>query len=122
MTRSHERKGGKETMPRTEAKVQQMLKKKVAPVYRELAAKLKEPNSEIMPRLLERMMNLEQAKILNALPASPADIAKQLNLDKATVDKHMQGMFEKGLLYPGKSGWHSAVNYLCPAKRGVHQK
>ena len=93
-------------MLRTEAKIQQMLKKKVDPVYRELAAKFKEPDSEIMPRLLERMMNLEQAKIVNALPASPADIAKQLNLDKATVDKHMKEMFEKGLLYPGKSGWH----------------
>jgi NAD-dependent dihydropyrimidine dehydrogenase PreA subunit len=106
VTPSHEREGGKEAMLRTEAKVQQMLKKKVDPVYRELATKLKEPNSEIMPRLLERLMNLEQARIINALPASPDDIAKQLNLDKATVDKHMQEMFEKGLLYPGKSGWH----------------
>jgi hypothetical protein len=106
VTPSYERKGGKEPMFRTEAKVQQMLKKNVDPVYRELSAKLKEPNSEIMPRLLEKMMNLEQAKIINALPASPADIAQQLNLDKATVDKHMQEMFEKGLLYPGKTGWH----------------
>jgi NAD-dependent dihydropyrimidine dehydrogenase PreA subunit len=98
-------------MLRTDAKVQQMLKKKVAPVYKELAAKLKEPNSEVMPRLLERMMNLEQAKILNTLPASPEDIARKLNLDKVTVDKHMQEMFEKGLLFLGKSGWHMTRNW-----------
>lgn len=93
-------------MGRTDKKIQQMLKRKVAPVYRELAAKLKDPDSEIMPRVLERIANIEQAKIINELPTPPEEIAMKLHLDKETVDKHIQEMFEKGLLYPGKTGWH----------------
>jgi len=93
-------------MPRTDAKVQQMLKRKVDPVYKELSVKIGEADSQIMPYVLEKLANLEQAKIINELPASPEEIAKKLNLDKETVDKHIQELFEKGLLFPGRTGWH----------------
>lgn len=93
-------------MKRTRKNIEKMLKKEIAPEYRELAVKIKEPDSVIMPYVLEKLMNLEQAKILNALPDSPENIAKRLNLSQEVVDKHLQEMFEKGLLYPGRSGWH----------------
>ena len=93
-------------MKRTQANIEKMLKREIAPEYRELAIKIKETDSIVMPYVLEKLMNLEQAKILNTLPDSPANIAKRLQLSQDSVDKHFQEMFEKGLVYPGKSGWH----------------
>jgi NAD-dependent dihydropyrimidine dehydrogenase PreA subunit len=93
-------------MKRTQANIEKMLKREIAPEYRELAIKIKETDSIVMPYVLGKLMNLEQAKILNALPDSPANIAKRLQLSQDSVDKHFQEMFEKGLVYPGKSGWH----------------
>jgi NAD-dependent dihydropyrimidine dehydrogenase PreA subunit/DNA-binding transcriptional ArsR family regulator len=98
-------------MPRTNKRIQQLLKEPIDPVYRELAEKLKEPKEEIFPRLLGKLMTLEEAKVMNALPASPEDIAKKLKLDKATVEKDLQVLVEKGLLYPGRSGWHLIRSY-----------
>jgi electron transport complex protein RnfB len=91
---------------RTQANIDKMLKKEIAAEYKELVVKMKEPDSVIMPYVLEKLLSLEQAKILNALPDSPEVIAQKLHLSKDTIDKRFQEMFEKGLLYPGKSGWH----------------
>ena len=95
-----------DSKPRTNEKIKEMLNRPVDPVYRELAAKLQTPNSEIMPRVLERLMTLQQATILNSLPATPAEIAEKLKISQEIVDKEMQEMFEKGILFPGRSGWH----------------
>lgn len=93
-------------MKRTQKNIEKMIKKEIAPEYRELAIKMREPDSVFMPYVLEKLINLEQAKVLIALLDSPTDVAKKLNLSQETVDKHIQEMFEKGLLYPGRSGWH----------------
>lgn len=93
-------------MKRTWGNIRKMIKKEIAPEYRELAVKIKEPDSVYMPYVLEQLINLEQAKVLIALLDSPTNIAEKLNLSQETVDKHIQEMFEKGLLYPGRSGWH----------------
>lgn len=92
--------------PRTEAKIKQLLTQPVDPVFRELSAKLKSPKSEIMPRVLAKLMTLQQAKIVNSLPATPPEIAQKLNVSKEAVDKDIQELYEKGVLFPGKSGWH----------------
>jgi ferredoxin len=49
---------------------------------------------------------VEQAKIINSLPLTPDEIAKKLNIDIKKVDAAFQELFEKGILFPGKSGWH----------------
>lgn len=92
--------------PRTEAKIQEMLKRPVDPVFKELSVKLKEPDSEIMPRVLEKLMTLDQARILNSIELPAAEIAEKLNMSQATVEKQTQVLFEKGLAFPGRSGWH----------------
>jgi electron transport complex protein RnfB len=78
----------------------------INPVYKELAAKIGKPDSEVMPRLLAKLAGLEQARILNELSASTDAIAKKLNMNKDLVDTHMQELFEKGLAFPGRTGWH----------------
>jgi len=78
----------------------------VDPIYRELAARIGCEDSKYIPRILAKLANLEQAKILRELPApSSEEIAKKLNLDKERVDKHIQELYEKGLvLYRVKGG------------------
>jgi len=77
-------------------------------IYKELATKIGFGESAYLPRILEKIANLEQAKIIRELPAPPEEIAERLNLDKETVDKHEQYLFERGLLLPGKKGYQLA--------------
>lgn len=88
----------------------------VDPIYKELAAKIGAGESKHMPRILERLTNLEQASIVHALPDPDRDASagrslevseqfvKKLNLDKEVVDRHIQELFEKGLLFPTRQG------------------
>jgi len=79
-------------------------------IYTELAAKLGQKNSRFMPRILAKLANLEQAKILQLLPAPSEEIGNKLNLDKAAVDRHIQELIEKGLVFPTKKGPQMARN------------
>ncbi|MBN1382341.1 MAG: 4Fe-4S binding protein [Deltaproteobacteria bacterium] len=93
-------------MSKKEEKIERLLSKTIDPVYKELAAKIGEENSRFMPHVFEAMANPEQAKIMNELPRPLEEIAEKLGLDKKTVEQHIQILFEKGLLFPGKTGWH----------------
>lgn len=93
-------------MERSEKKIQEMLNEKIDPVYSELSAKIGEADSVVMPHVFEKLVNLEQARILNEYPTSLPEIAEKFSLDLETVEKHTQEMFEKGLIHPGRTGWH----------------
>lgn len=75
------------------------------PVYKELAVKIGQPKSKVMPRIFQKLVNLEEAKILNTLPATAEDLANKLNIDKKKVDKFLKEAFEKGIVFSGKSGF-----------------
>jgi ferredoxin/biotin operon repressor len=83
---------------------------KLDPIYKELAAKLGQGNSKHVPQILAKLANLEQAKIVRELPTPSEEIAKRLNLDKAAVDRHIQELIEKGLVFPTKKGPQMARN------------
>ena len=74
------------------------------PIYLELATKLGQKDSKYLPRILARLANLEQAQIVRELPTPSAEIAKKLGLDKTVVDRHIQELIEKGLVFPTKRG------------------
>jgi electron transport complex protein RnfB len=76
------------------------------PIYHELAAKMGKPDLKNLPLLLAKLADLEEARVLNALSASGEAIAEKLNLNRNDVDKHLQALFEKGLVFQGKTGWH----------------
>ncbi len=88
----------------------------INPIYKELAAKMGVEGSESLPRIIEKLANLEQAKILRALPDPDRDpeagrslevseaFAKKLNLDKKTVGKHLQELYEKGAVFSTSKG------------------
>jgi len=78
----------------------------IDPVYQELATKMGKPDLKNLPLLLAKLTNLEEAKILNVLTATSEIIAEKLNLDLDTINKHLKALFEKGLVFQGKTGWH----------------
>jgi NAD-dependent dihydropyrimidine dehydrogenase PreA subunit len=96
----------------------------IEPVYFELANKIFPGDKEIMPRIIARLANAEQAKIVAALPDPdlPAGAGKslevsdafaaKLGMDKAAVNKHIRELFEKGLVFPTKKGPGMARTFL----------
>lgn len=78
----------------------------VNPIYSEIAEKMKMGTSKALPKLLRKMVDVDEAKILRELPATSEDISRALSLDKAAVDKKLQYFFERGLVTPGKNGWN----------------
>ena len=94
-----------------------MLDKKIAPEYFKVA-KLVQPgleNSKYFPWIMERLMNLEQVKLVLALPDTERDdslgrlelsegFVKRLNLDKKKAERYVRELYEKGFLYPTRKG------------------
>lgn len=96
----------------------------VDPIYFELGNRIFPGDKEIMPRIIARLANPEQARIVAALPDPdlPAGAGKsmevsdafaaRLGMDKAVVKKHIRELFEKGLLFPTKKGPNMARTFL----------
>ena len=82
----------------------------IHPIYKELATKMNAPNNKALPKLLQKIANLEQARIASALPSTVENIASKLALDKEKVAKQLQYLFERGLVAPGRSGWNMINN------------
>jgi len=99
------------------AKALEMLKRKIAPEYFKIA-KLVQPgleNSRYFPWILERLMKLDQAKLVLALPDVERDASlgrlelsegfvKKLNFDKQKAERYVRELYEKGFLYPTRKG------------------
>jgi len=89
----------------------------IDPIYKELAAKLDCENSNYVPRILAKVATPEQAKIIREMPVkSTEELAEKLNMDKATVDKQLQVLYEKGLVLPRKKGGFRAVYSVTELK------
>jgi len=91
---------------RDEERIKEIIGREIDPVYRELSAKIGEADSAYMPYIFQSLVNLEQARIMNDMPAPSDEVARKYGLDVETVDAHLQEMFERGLLYPGSKGWY----------------
>jgi NAD-dependent dihydropyrimidine dehydrogenase PreA subunit len=96
----------------------------VEPIYFELANKIFPGDKEIMPRILARLANAEQARIVAALPdpdLPPSSgrslevsdaFAGKLGMDKDMVTKHIRELFEKGLVFPTRKGPAMARTFI----------
>ena len=82
------------------------------PIYHELAARMRRPDSKVLPDLLHSLFSIEQAKIIREMPAPPEEIGKKLGLSQETVDKHIQELFEKGVISHGKKGWNLQARWF----------
>ncbi len=71
-------------------------------VYKELAARLHVPDSLIIPRLLEMLVDETDALILLALPATAPVLADKFHLPAATLEARLHEMYLKGIVFPSK--------------------
>ncbi len=93
-------------------------------VYYDLAERIRPDDKEYLPRILARLADTEQIKIVAALPDPdvPAAggktleiserFAAKLGMDKAKVQQHIQEMFEEGLIFPTKKGPSMARTFI----------
>jgi NAD-dependent dihydropyrimidine dehydrogenase PreA subunit len=84
----------------------------INPIYIKIAGKMKSAESKAVPRLIQKIANMEQARIMCELPNTVEKIANMLALDKATVEKHLQLLYERGVVTPGKRGWNLITNLV----------
>src|SRR3974390_2830501 len=77
----------------------------VDPIFDEMAKKhYKQYHPYYLPRLLMRMFSLEEAKIAMELPATPAEIAKRLNVSEKYVESKLEKLVMKGCLLRKQDG------------------
>jgi ferredoxin len=86
------------------------------PIYKELAGRIKGANMAVMPQILARLANNEQARVLLAIPDTSAkgsygrtlqvseEFALRVGLAPAAVARHIQELYEKGVVFPTKGG------------------
>ena len=79
--------------------------------YIEIANKLNQPNSKILPRILKKLISPSDANLLLMLPAEPAELAKRTGLDVGTVKQKLQEFLERGLVLPTSKGPQLARDY-----------
>ena len=83
----------------------------IDPIYQELAARMRNPHSKTLPKILQRLTTLEQARMIREMPALPEEIARKLGLEQETVNKNIRELFENGVIVHGKSGWNLTANW-----------
>jgi Pyruvate/2-oxoacid:ferredoxin oxidoreductase delta subunit len=80
-------------------------------IYIELAHKLNQPNSKILPKILKKLVTPADAKLLLMLPAEPAALAKQTSFDESAIKQKLQEFLERGLVFPTSKGPQLARDY-----------
>jgi Pyruvate/2-oxoacid:ferredoxin oxidoreductase delta subunit len=80
-------------------------------IYIEMANKLNQPKSKILPRILKKLISPSDANLLLMLPAEPAELAKRTGLDVGTVKQKLQEFLERGLVFPTSKGPQLARDY-----------
>ena len=61
---------------------------------------------------MKKIANLEQARILRELPNTAEAIAQNLAMDKDTVEKNLQYLYERGLAMSGRKSWNLVNNLV----------
>lgn len=68
-------------------------------VYRELSKKVGAELSTIVPRIWEAVCSKDEARLINALPASAEELAQQFDKSLNEMEKILQFLFRKGLVF-----------------------
>jgi NAD-dependent dihydropyrimidine dehydrogenase PreA subunit len=82
----------------------------IDPIYDEIAGRVGRGDNELVPILLQKIVNLEQARIMRELPNTVEVITNNLAIDSKTVEENLQYLFERGVVTPGKRGWNMVTS------------
>ena len=80
----------------------------MADAYTVLAGKLGYAESDRLRRLLERLMDKEEAEIVASLPCSAAELAQKLGKKEENMNERLKGLFEKGVIFMTSRGYQFA--------------
>jgi electron transport complex protein RnfB len=92
-----------------------MTHEEVDEIYKTVARKIQGMEvSEILPKLIEKMLTPEQARLAAEFSGTAEELAERVNRDLNSVKKDLQYMYEIGLGTPSKrSGkWNLPRNYV----------
>jgi NAD-dependent dihydropyrimidine dehydrogenase PreA subunit len=78
--------------------------------YDILAGKLGFPGSTLLRSILEALMTPDEAKLVDALPASVAEVAQKVAAPEADVRESLDGLYRKGVIFP-KGGFSDRDYY-----------
>jgi ferredoxin/DNA-binding transcriptional ArsR family regulator len=84
----------------------------IDPIYHEIAKGLKKEDSVAVPKMIAKIANLDQAKIILELPKSLEEIVEAVEMDTETVEAHLNYLYERGLVTPGRKGWNFVTNLV----------
>jgi Pyruvate/2-oxoacid:ferredoxin oxidoreductase delta subunit len=70
--------------------------------YQELASRIGVGESKIAPRLFRMLADDTDVKVLLALPGTVSDVAARTGLTAEEVEKRVQELFAKGLVFPSR--------------------
>ena len=75
------------------------------PVYMELTKKYKGEKSKYIPLIFDRLLSVEEAKLVLQLPvSSKEELAEKLVWDIEKTGEKVRELYEKGVLYFTKKG------------------
>lgn len=74
-------------------------------VYGSLAEKLKYPESTHLKKLLEKLLTLEEGKLLLELPASVVGLAKKLGKSEDAINADLCSLLKRGLVVSSPAGY-----------------
>ena len=71
-------------------------------VYQQLAEKIMVPDSKYIPDLFAMMADIDEAKLLLALPGFVTPLSEQFNMPADEMEKKLEELFYKGLVFKSK--------------------
>lgn len=73
-------------------------------VYTELTTRLKDPTSERLRRIMQKLVTREEGQLLLHLPAQPAELAQKTGLDEDEAQRKLEEFMERGLVIRTSKG------------------
>jgi ferredoxin len=67
-------------------------------IYIALSSHFGQPKSEILPKILKKIVTIEEAEILVLLPSTPEGISKKTSIPVSKVISILEGLFKRGLV------------------------
>jgi len=76
--------------------------------YAVLTEKLGYAGSRRLTKVLKRLMDEEEVEIVTSLPCSVADLVRKLGKGEETINKRLDGLFSKGVVFMTSKGYQFA--------------
>jgi len=80
--------------------------------YTVFAAKYNYPSSERFKNVLRVLMDEDEVALANMLPGNSAELSQKLKKPQETVDRMLQGLYKKGVIFEFSGGYRPARDIM----------